>query len=225
MPTIQKVQTAAFWESIHTNAEHGLDNLERIRVELRELMQYIGADNDTFTIDLKDVITDGGQIGVQTLRTTYKQRVLDYLEENIQSPVLQKIYQLEQLSETDIRELERIFWQELGTKEEYEQTYLRQERYKLYGGHIAAFLRSVIGIDRDLAKQKYIELIQGEVLTPEQEEYLNDILNYVCQNGDITRETMAQQPFCEFPWMDVFHERLTALVQYVDTIHRRINIG
>ena len=225
MPTIQKVQTAAFWESIHTNAEHGLDNLERIRVELRELMQYIGADNDTFTIDLKDVITDGGQIGVQTLRTTYKQRVLDYLEENIQSPVLQKIYQLEQLSETDIRELERIFWQELGTKEEYEQTYLRQERYKLYGGHIAAFLRSVIGIDRDLAKQKYIELIQGEVLTPEQEEYLNDILNYVCQNGDITRETMAQQPFCEFPWMDVFHERLTALVQYVDTIHQRINIG
>ena len=225
MPTIQKVQTAAFWEGIHTNAEHGLDNLERIRVELRELMQYIGADNDTFTIDLKDVITDGGQIGVQTLRTTYKQRVLDYLEENIQSPVLQKIYQLEQLSETDIRELERIFWQELGTKEEYEQTYLRQERYKLYGGHIAAFLRSVIGIDRDLAKQKYIELIQGEVLTPEQEEYLNDILNYVCQNGDITRETMAQQPFCEFPWMDVFHERLTALVQYVDTIHRRINIG
>ena len=150
---------------------------------------------------------------------------MDYLEENIQSPVLQKIYHLEQLSETDIRELERIFWQELGTKEEYEQTYLRQERYKLYGGHIAAFLRSVIGIDRDLAKQKYIELIQGEVLTPEQEEYLNDILNYVCQNGDITRETMAQQPFCEFPWMDVFHERLSALVQYVDTIHQRINIG
>ena len=224
MPTIQKVQTAAFWESLHTNAEFGLDNMERIRVELRELMQYIGADNDTFTIDLKDVITDGGQIGTVALRTSYKQRVMEYLQENIDAPVLQKIYQLEQLTESDIRQLERIFWQELGTKEEYE-AYLQRERQRLYGGHIAAFLRSVIGIDREVAKQKYIDLIQGETLTPEQEEYLNDILNYVCQNGDITRETMAQAPFCEFPWQEVFHERLSALVQYVNTLHERINIG
>ena len=153
--------------------------------------------------------------------TTYKQRVLEYLDENIDAPVLQKIYKLEQLEESDIRQLERIFWQELGTREEYE-AYLQRERQRLYGGHIAAFLRSVIGIDRELAKQKYIDLIQGETLTPEQEEYLNDILNYVCQNGDITRETMAQAPFNEFPWQEVFYERLSALVQYVNTLHDRI---
>ena len=225
IPTIQEVQTPAFWESVHTSAAYGLSRMESIRTELRELMQYIVNESDeTFDIDIKDTISSTGETGTQFMPTTYKQRVLEYLDENIDAPVLQKIYKLEQLEESDIRQLEHIFWQELGTKEEYE-AYLQRERQRLYGGHIAAFLRSVIGIDREVAKQKYIDLIQGETLTPEQEEYLNDILNYVCQNGDITRETMAQQPFCEFPWMDVFHERLTALVQYVDTIHQRINIG
>ena len=129
---------------------------------------------------------------------------------------------MKQLSEADIRDLERIFWQELGSKEEFSRTYENQERYRLWGGHIAAFLRSVIGIDRAVARDKYIALIQGETLTPEQEEYLNDILDYVCQNGDITRETMAQEPFSSFSWQPVFNTRLTALVHYVTTIHEVI---
>ena len=129
---------------------------------------------------------------------------------------------MEQLTETDIRDLERIFWQELGSKEEYLQAYQRQERFRIWGGHIAAFLRSVIGIDRTVAREKYIALIQGEALTPEQEEYLNDILDYVCQNGDITRETMTEEPFSTFSWQPVFNTRLTALVHYVNTIHEVI---
>lgn len=55
-----------------------------------------------------------------------------------------------------------------------------------------------------------------------QEEYLNDILNYVCQNGDITRETMAEEPFSSFSWQPVFNTRLTALVHYVNKIHEVI---
>ena len=153
---------------------------------------------------------------------SYRQRVLGYLDENIDSPVIQKIYKMEQLTNTDIRELERIFWQELGSKEEYEQTYEHQDRYRIWGGRIAAFLRSAIGIDRQLAREKYIELIQGESLTQEQEEYLNDILDYVCQNGDISTQTMAEEPFSTFPWQPVFAERLSALVGYVNTLHKVI---
>lgn len=223
LPTIREVQTVVFWESIHTNAIYGLDNLERVRTELRELVQYIiGSNRETFEINLIDTITNEGESQPIVIPTSYRQRVLDYLDENIDSPVLQKIYRMEQLTEWDIHELERIFWQELGTKEEYEQTYENQERYRLWGGHIAAFLRSVIGIDRQLAREKYIELIQGGTLTQEQEEYLSDILDYVCQNGDITRESMGQEPFSGRQWQPVFSDRITALVNYVDTFHKVI---
>lgn len=223
LPTIREVQSPLFWEAVRANALYGLDNIERIRVQLRELVQYIiGSQRETFEINLTDVITDQGEAQPFITPSSYKRRVLDYLDENTDNPVLQKIYRMEQLRETDIRELERIFWQELGTKEEYTQAYQSQERYRLWGGHIAAFLRSVIGIDRNLAREKYIALIQGEPLTPEQEEYLNDILDYVCQNGDITRETMAEEPFSAFPWQPVFANRLSALVNYVNTLHQVI---
>lgn len=223
LPTIREVQSAIFWETIHTSVQYGLANIERIRLELRDLVQYIiGNKRETFEINLTDTITDEGEAQPFISPSSYKQRVLDYLDENTDSPVLQKIYRMEQLEEDDIRELERIFWQELGTKEEYAQTYQHQERFRLWGGHIAAFLRSVIGIDRNLAREKYIDLIQGEPLTPEQEEYLNDILDYVCQNGDITRETMAEEPFSAFPWQPVFSDRLSALVNYVNTLHKVI---
>lgn len=223
LPTIREVQTPVFWEQVHTNAVCGLDNLERVRTELRGLVQYIiGKERETFEINLIDTITDRGEVQTLLPQMSYRQRVLGYLDENIDSPVIQKIYKMEQLTNTDIRELERIFWKELGSKEEYEQTYEHQDRYRIWGGRIAAFLRSAIGIDRQLAREKYIELIQGESLTQEQEEYLNDILDYVCQNGDISKETMREEPFSTFPWQSVFAERLSALVGYVNTMHNVI---
>lgn len=220
LPTIQEVQTAAFWEAIHTNVVYGLSTVERIRTELRELVQYIiGEHKEIFEINLVDTITENGEIQPVVIPTSYRQRVLDYLEEHTDNPVLLKIKHMEQLNSADVHELERIFWQEIGSKQEYEQTYQQQERYRIWGGHIAAFIRSMIGIDRQLAREKYIALIQGGELTQEQEEYLSDILDYVCQNGDITRETMSKEPFSAFDWIPVFHSRLSALVDYVDTIH------
>ena len=220
LDTIREVQTAIFWEVVRTDVLVGLSKLERVREELRELVQYIiGSNQETFEINIKDIITDCGEAEPIIVPMSYRERVLDYLAENSESESLQKIYRMEQLSDSDIRELERIFWQELGTKEEYRQTYENQERYQIWGGRIAAFIRSIMGVDRELAREKYIALIQGGNLTPEQEEYLGDIIEYVCQNGDISRETMQKEPFSSIPWQPVFSERITALIAYVDSMH------
>ncbi len=47
---------------------------------------------------------------------------MDYLSENSDSPVIKKIYNLEPITASDLDELERILWGELGTKEDYEET-------------------------------------------------------------------------------------------------------
>ena len=163
------------------------------------------------------------------IQVTYQQRVLDYLAENSKNNyILQKIYHLDPLSESDIRELEQIFWEQLGTWQEYENTYLKQEKYKLYGGNIAAFIRSCIGVDREVARNKFLDLLQASgvdmpVLTPMQEEYLHTILNYVCTNGDIETRTMsAQEPFVHFEWQDTFGDRFQPLVLYVRNLHNVI---
>src|SRR5574344_159722 len=53
MNTINEVLTSAFWEN------QSIDKFERIRVELRDLIQFIvGADGKTFTINVSDVLED-----------------------------------------------------------------------------------------------------------------------------------------------------------------------
>jgi type I restriction enzyme R subunit len=71
--------------------------------------------------------------------TSYKQRITDYLANHRNIPVIQKIVNLEQLTSTDINELERVLWKELGTKEDYEKYVAKGNR--LYGGSVAAFIR------------------------------------------------------------------------------------
>ena len=233
MPLIREVQTAVFWEKLTTSVAYGLDSMERVRVDLRSLMKYlVGMERKTFDIDIADVISDEGLAKPINIQVTYQQRVLDYLAENSKNDyILQKIYNLDPLSESDIRKLEQIFWEQLGTRKEYEETYLKQEKYKLYGGNIAAFIRSCIGVDREVARNKFINLLQAsgvEIprLTPMQEEYLRTILNYVCTNGDIETTTMsAQEPFVHFEWQDTFGESFQSLVRYVRSLHNVINVA
>ena len=216
MDTIKMVQTPIFWENV------SIERMEFVRKELRDLVQFLIGDGKSFTVDISDVITDEGETNLIITQMSYKQKVMDYLTENTDNPVLQKIQKMEQLSEMDIRELERIFWQELGTKEDYERTYLRQDRYKLYGGNIAAFIRTIVGLDMHAALDKFVDLIQGEHLTSMQEEYLRNIVRYVCENGDIERTTMQNDPFRTYDWYTVFGERATLVPKYIENMHKVI---
>lgn len=99
--------------------------------------------------------------------------MLDYLERNKQSSrVLQKIYNLEQLNEIDILELEKILWKELGTEQEYKENVKDQ----LHGGNVAAFIRSIIGIDRKTAVKKFEDLLCVQKLNSEQMDVLESII-------------------------------------------------
>ena len=104
-----------------------------------------------FVIDIEDTYTTAEGSGDEIIKTTYKQRVIDYLAENGGNDTLRKIQHFEQLSSADIEELERIFFEELGTRDEYD---------KLTEGHpyknnVAAFIRVINGIDRKKALQIY----------------------------------------------------------------------
>ena len=217
MDTIRLVQTPVFWENVN------IERLEHVRTELRDIIQYlVGDKGKTFVVDISDLVTEQGETQLIITQMSYKQKVMDYLAENEDNAVLQKIQHVEQLTMQDIRELERIFWQELGTREDYERTYLRQDRYKLCGGNIAAFLRSIIGVDMHVAIDKFIALIQTEHLTAMQEEYLRNIIRYVCENGDIERSTMQHDPFRTYDWFTVFGPAASAVPKYIEQLHHVI---
>lgn len=212
---IQEVTTYGFWENL------SMDRLEYVRAELRDLMQFL-VDEGTkvFTIDIEDTISHGGETPDITVTTTYKQRVMDYLKENLEdNETLQKILRIEKLTQQDILELERIFWNELGTKDDYE----KHVGNRFAGGNVAVFIRSIIGVDRELAMQKFTELLTHQPLNAEQQEYIRSIIDYVCQNGDITPSTIIEEtPFDSYDWSAVFEDNVAYIPQYVHKLHDAI---
>lgn len=214
--TIRAVQTPQFWEN------ESLETLEAVRMELRDLMHLLKEQrsNKKFVIDIEDdyTTTEGGSDAV--VQTTYKQRVIDYLAANSDNATLHKIQNFEQLSSADIQELERILFEELGTRDEYD---------KLTDGHpyknnVAAFIRVINGIDRRKALQIYKQFVKGYNLTSEQELYLKNILDYVSVNGDIETRNFMEFPLKSLNWRLTFGDQFVSLKDFIKQIHQVISI-
>ena len=211
MGTIKEVLSDVAWQNV------SLQWLEKVRMDLRDLMKFLLGDRSKwFVVDIEDVISDDGEIEGVTPKVSYKQRVMDYLAANRHLPVLDKIYNMEELEYEDFRELQRILWNDLGSKDEYHQ----YTQGKMCGDNVAILIRSLIGVDRKVAMQRFGSFISGMELNLEQEEFLMTIISYVCENGDITREIVAcDPPFDER--LDVFDNKIP-LVKFIDNIHHVI---
>ena len=212
MITLKEVLSVVAWENV------SLQWLEKVRKDLRELMQFLKGDKGKwFVVDIEDVITNDGETEGITMKVSYKQRIIDFLAINRNLPVLKKIYNIEQLSVEDINELERILWSELGSKEDY----AKYTQAMPCGGNVAAFIRSLIGVDRREALTKFSDFLTDSELNAEQEDFLNTIVQYVCENGDITKEIVVNEaPFDER--LVVFSHLMIPLGKYIDNIHNVI---
>ncbi len=216
MATIVEISSPKFWEGA------SLERLEQVRQELRDII-YAAFDSmdATFYISIDDVMEEKPDATKPVFETDYHTRILDFLREHRDHPVLQKITRLEQLTDADIAELERICWHELGTREDYDR-YVRQGQM-LCGDKVAAFIRSNVGVDRRLAKERFSQFLSDNVLTAEQEEYINQIIDYVCANGDITPETLVHaEAFSDMDWVGVFGADIVLVGRYINELHNLI---
>lgn len=211
---IRQVQKPVFWEN------ESLDALEHVRRELRGLVHLLKEQRGgkKFIIDIEDTYTkvEGGEDEV--IKTSYKQRVIDYLAENSNNDALRKIQHFEQLTSADIEELERIFFEELGTKDEYNEL---TEGHP-YKNNVAAFIRVINGIDRQKALQIYQQFIEGYNLTSEQEIYLKNILDYISMNGDIETRNFLEYPLKDLKWRETFGDTFVNLKDFIKQMHRVI---
>lgn len=215
MPLLNDIVTSAFWEN------KILASIENMRREIRDLLKYlVGDSGTTFTVNIEDTVTDGGEAAKINTTVTYRKKLLDFLTRHRDHPVLNKIHNLEHLSHQDIDELERILWQELGSKEDYER-YLRREQITA-DIPVAAFIRKVVGLDRKKAIELFAEYISANTLTAEQEEFINNILNYVCQNGDMGKNVFRDNRIFRESLLKYFPNKTAQVAKFVEMLHNAI---
>ena len=208
MDTVKEVLSDVAWQNV------SLQWLEKVRTDLRDLMKFLLGDRKKwFVVDIDDVVSDDGEVEGVAPRVSYRQRVMDFLAANRHLPVLDKIFNMEQLDSDDFRALQRILWEELGSKEDYG----KYTQGKMCGDNVAVLIRSLIGVDRKVAMQRFGSFISGAELNSEQEEFLMTVISYVCENGDITKEIVVNEPPF-YDTIDVFENKVP-LAKYIDNIH------
>ena len=87
-------------------------------------MQFLdGSRKKKFDIDITDELDEAEYQPEDTMIDirTYREKVIDYLAEHLDSAVIKKIHNLEPITNADLAELEHILWHELGTKAEYDE--------------------------------------------------------------------------------------------------------
>jgi len=157
---------------------------------------------------------DGGIIDIRT----YREKVIEYLVEHSDNAVLKKIQRLEKINYDDLKELERILWEELGTKEEYESS--------TDIDNLAAFVRSLIGLSQEAINEKFGDYLNGNVLNAQQQEFIRAIINYVRENGDIRKEDLLEKsPFDNYNIISLFGDNISSLLTIVGILHDSVNVA
>lgn len=197
------------------------ESLEEMRLSVRNVMQYAVSDNNNWEVDIDDQVEEGeipgSEFGWIDIRT-YREKVIDYLIANSQSEAIRKIKELEPITYDDLRELERVLWEELGTKNDYHN--LTQN------DNVAVFVRSLVGLDQAIINKKFGEYLSGGNYNSMQQEFIRTIINYVRENGDITKEDLiTTSPFDNYDLLGLFGDRVAAVINVVSMFHDSISVA
>lgn len=209
---LKQVVSEQFWST------PSVQKLEHIREELRDLMKFLdGSRRTQASIDIEDHIEDSdfSVEGTGFDIRTYRQKVIDYLAENSNLPVINKIKNLEPITNEDLNELHRILCVELGTEEDYQK--------EINIPNFAVFIRSLTGLSQEVVNEKFGEYLNGTKFNSDQQEYIKDIIRYVKENGDITKEDLVEkEQFRNRGLLDIFGSAYETVVEIVDILHNSI---
>ena len=193
-----------------------LEAVEKWRRKLRGIMKYAGGDGESIIyLDIGDEIKAGDPVDVGIEFRSYRQKVIDFLQENWSLPVVEKIHKLEPLTEADMGELEDILWHKLGSKTDYDS--------EDYSGSLAGFVRSIVGLDQEAVNEKFGQYLTGTVFNSSQQEFIKMVINYVRENGEITRNDLVNSyPFKFMQPVQLFGDKLPLLLDVIAKLEQLV---
>lgn len=86
----------------------------------------------------------------------------------------------------DIKVLENILWKDLGTQEEYEAEFGKKP--------LGEFVREIVGLDMNAAKAAFSKFLDNVNLDSRQIYFVNQIVEYIVQNGVMKDLSVLQEP-------------------------------
>ncbi|MBQ3566608.1 MAG: DEAD/DEAH box helicase family protein [Oscillospiraceae bacterium] len=193
--------------------DFSLEKTEKTRLQLRDLMQYLPNKKTFYVIDIPDVIVIDGDKPSESLKT-YAEKAFEYIQKS-NNPALAKLRNLDMLTDDEKVGLQDIFFRQLGTEVDYNN----------WSGNkpLLPFLRLQVGISEEAIKTKLGSFSNDASLNDMQKSYMNQIIDYARNNGDITfMELQKVSPFCDYDIMELFGDKVVLIKNLVNDIHKPV---
>ena len=163
MKLIAKISQDDFWQTID------LPQLEEIRIKLRDLIKFLdaGTTKDKVYTDYEDEFGESVEIDnfvkADANLENYKRKIKRYVIEHQDHITIQKLKRNQPITNTDLRELEKILIKDCDFESE--------EKFKAILGEqkLGKFIRSIVGLDVNAAKESFSEYLATEQYSPNQQ--------------------------------------------------------
>lgn len=167
----------------------GINEFEHIRQSLRDLIKYIPIEHITYNTNFDDEILSvewkESELENDDLKN-YKAKAEFYVRQHQDHSAIAKLKSNIPLTAEDVKELEKILWGEVGTREDYEAEYGQKP--------LGEFVREIVGLDMNAAKIAFAEYLNDVSLDARQIYFVNQIVEYIVHNGLMKDLSVLQEP-------------------------------
>ncbi|MEA1649808.1 DEAD/DEAH box helicase family protein [Nitrospirillum sp. BR 11164] len=214
---IQEIQSDDWWQDATAPM------LETIRRRLRDLVKLIEVKKRPIIYtDFEDEIGTGQEIElpgvpVGTDMDQFRKKARGFLRAHQDHIAIAKLRRNEPLTPTDLTELERMLIAEGADTG-------RLDRIRADGG-LGLFVRSLVGLDREAAKQAFAAFEAGKNLTANQLEFLTMIIDHLTERGVMEPSALYESPFTDINPLGItgiFGESgATELISIIESVRQR----
>ena len=189
------VQAELIDKILHTDYVEtaGINEFERIRENLRDLIKYIPVskahydtnfDDEILSVDWKE-----SELKNDDLKN-YKAKAEFYVRQHMDNAAIAKLKGNVPLTAEDVQALEKALWSEVGTKQDYEAEYGQKP--------LGEFVREIVGLDMNAAKEAFAQYLNDASLDSRQIYFVNQIVEYIVHNGMMKDLSVLQEaPFTD----------------------------
>ncbi|MBF0352983.1 MAG: DEAD/DEAH box helicase family protein [SAR324 cluster bacterium] len=200
MELILELQTDDFWQDMT------LPILEDVRTRIRNLAHFIDKQHQNLVYtDFEDTIGDVKEIDTVYITASelkqYRLKVESFIRKQENHLVIQKLKRNLPITSVDLQMLETLLFSSevVGNKETFDKAFELNTP-------LSVFIRRLIGLDREAAKQEFARYLDEHFFNARQIEFINKIINYLTQNGVMEIDLLYQSPFT-----DMHHESVDGL--------------
>lgn len=190
MVLIQAIAGDEWWEDVT------IAMLEDARKKLRALVKLIekSKKNIVYT-NFEDELGESTNVVLPGIATgmnlaKFKDKARQFLRAHESHLSLQRLRRNQPLTPSDLHELGKMLVEAGGTNE-----VIQQAAEQSHG--LGIFIRSLVGLDRETAKQAFSHFVVGTTATASQLEFIDLIVEYLTDNGVMEPARLYESPFTD----------------------------